>query len=302
MMEILQYTPEMVSSVTAFYNRLIVDVPHCYPVTEDEFAHAMRGVTHSVKDNETLDNESAFVAMRRGVVHGFVHVGIGQIGDNRDVEVGVIRLLGYERGARLVGQAVLEEAEAYLKGCNLTQIFAFSADCCYPFYHLEYACLSDALDHVQALFGFNGYRRHVGEIFMDWTNFSVTLAPASVPITFSVDWKQDLGKRPNCDVFAYLDGEQVGVCESFSGGRFSHHADAQDWLVTVWLDVYDAFQGQGIGRHLLQYSLQEMHKIGYRHAAISANWENYRALLFYSNCGYRVADWTYEYHKQWELN
>ena len=296
-MEILQYTPDMLSPLTAFYNRLTVDVPHCYPVTEEEFALALRGVTDNVKDSDILDSETAFVAMSQGIVLGFVHAGVGQIGDNREVEVGVIRFLGYERGERRAGQAVLEEAEAYLKARNLAQVFAFSADCCYPFYHLEYACLSDALDHVQALLGFNGYRRHVGEVFMDWTDFSVSLTPADVPITFSVDWKQDLGELPNCDVFAHLDGEQVGVCESFSGGRFSRHPDAQDWLVTVWFDVYDEFQGQGIGRHLLQYSLQAMHKIGYRRAAISADWENYRTLIFYSNCGYRVVDWTYEYHK-----
>ena len=301
-METLPYTPDMVFSVTAFYNRLTTDVPYCYPVDDKEFAHAMRGVTHNVKDSETLDNESAFVALSRGGVHGFVHVGIGQVGENREVDVGVIRFLGYKRGARLVGQAVLDQAEAHVKAFGVRQIFAFSADCCYPFYHLEYACLSDALDHIQALFGFNGYRCHVGEVHMDWPNFSVSLTPADVPITFTVDWKQDLGKLPNCDVFAYLDGEQVGVCESLSGGRFSRHADAQDWLVTVWLDVYDAFQEQGIGRHLLQNSLQEMRKIGYRHAAISTNWENYRALLFYGNCGYRVVDRTYEYHKNWKLN
>ncbi|MDE0042138.1 MAG: GNAT family N-acetyltransferase [Candidatus Poribacteria bacterium] len=302
-MEILPYTPDMVSSVTAFYNRLTTDVPHCYPVDEKEFAHAMRGVTDKVKDSKILDSEAAFVTMKRGSVLGFAHVGIGQIGDYREVEVGIIRFLGYERGARHAGQAVLEEAEAYLQACNLAQIFAFSADCVYPFYHLEYACLSDVLDHVHALFGFNGYRRHMSEVFLNWTDFSVTLTPSKEPITLTVNWEQKEGEeRPNCDVFAHLDGKQVGVCESVSGGRFSRHADAQDWLVTIWLDVYGAFQGQGIGRHLLQRSLQEMHNVGYRHAAVSTNGENYRALLFYGNCGYRVADWTYEYHKKLGLN
>ena len=33
---------------------------------------------------------------------------------------------------------------------------------------------------------------------------------------------------------------------------------------------------------------------GYRHAAISTAWDNYRAFLFYTNYGFRVADWTYE--------
>ncbi len=56
-------------------------------------------------------------------------------------------------------------------------------------------------------------------------------------------------------------------------------------------------QGQGLGRYLLQHALQEMHKVGYRHAAISSGLDNHRAFLFYNNCGYRTVDWTYQYDK-----
>ena len=38
-----------------------------------------------------------------------------------------------------------------------------------------------------------------------------------------------------------------------------------------------------------------MHKVGYRHAGISTSWINYRALQLYSNYGYQVADWSYEW-------
>jgi GNAT superfamily N-acetyltransferase len=297
-MEIVQYRPELQSALTEFYNRLTVNVPHCYPVKEEEFALAMRGVNGESDIKEGgLDSETAFIAIVNGAVQAFIHVGIGQIGDNREIPAGVIRFLGYERGARCAGQAVLEKAESYLKACNIDQIFAFSQDCRYRFYHFEHAGLSDVLDPVQALLGFNGYRRCSGEVFLDWENYSVTPTPLSLPVTFSIDWKQGRGQRPNCIVHAHLDGEKIGECESVSGGEFSSHADAQDWLHTVWLGIEDKFQGQGLGRYLLQYALQEMHKIGYRHAAISTDWENYRAFLFYSNCGYRVVDWTYELEK-----
>ena len=301
-MEILPYTPDMLSSLTAFYNRLTADVPHCYPADEKEFAHAMRGVTHSVKDSETLDSEAAFVAVKRGGVLGFAHVGIGQIGDNREVEIGVIRFLGYERGARQAGQAVLEKVEAYLIARNVSRIWAFSDGCVYPFYHFADACLSSALDQVHTLLGFNGYRHCEGWVCFDWQDYTVTPTPLTLPVTLSVHWKEGRGVRPNCDVVAHLNGERIGGCESVSAGEFSEHPDAQNWFDTTGIDVEDAFQGRGIGRHLLQRSLQEMHKAGYRHAAITAHCENYRALLFYGNCGYRVADWTYEYHKKWELN
>lgn len=301
-MEILPYTPDILSPLTAFYNRLTAGVPHCYPAEEKEFAHAMRGVTHSVKDSETLDSEAAFVAMKRGTVLGFAHAGIGQTGDNWEVDIGVIGFLGYERGERRAGQAVLEEVEAYLKGRNVSQIFAFSEYCGYPFYHFEVACLSSALDHVHTLLGLNGYRRSGGWVCFDWEDYKVTPTPLTLPVTLSVHWKEGRGVRPNCDVVAHLDGKQIGVCQSVSAGEHSSHADAQYWCDTDFLDVEDAFQGQGVGRYLLQRALEEMHSVGYRHAAISANWENYRALLLYGNCGYRVADWTYEYQKKLELN
>ena len=301
-MEIVQYTPKLQSVLTEFYNRQTVNVPRCYPVKEEEFALAMRGVTTGKADIQEggLDFETAFVVIENRTVQAFVHIGISQIGGNRNIPVGVIRFLGYERGARRAGQAALEKAEAYLEACNVSYIDAFSQDYRYCFYHFQNAGLSDGLDHIQALLGFNGYQYCSGEVFLDWENYSVTPVPSSVPVRFSIEWEQGRGRLPNCTVTAYCDGEEVGVCESVSGGEFSSHPDAQDWLHTIGLDIEDPYQGQGIGRYLLQYSLQEMRKIGYRHATISTDWENYRAFLFYSNCGYRVADWTYELVKNFD--
>ena len=298
-MEILQYTPDMQAPLTQFYNHLIADVPHCYSVKEEEFAIAVRGVTTGKADVKEggLDSETAFVAMVNDTVQAFIHVGIGQIGDNREEDIGVIRFLGYERGARRVGQAVLEKAEDYLKTYDVSKIFAFSQDCVYRFYHFEHAYLSDALDQVQGLLGFNGYHRSSGEVFLNWEDYSVTPVPSSLPVTLSTEWKDGRGQLPNCTVRAHQDDEQVGICQSLCGGEFSSHADAQNWLHTVWLGIEDDFQGQGLGRYLLQYALQEMKKIGYRHAAISTAWDNHRAFLFYSNCGYRTVDWTYEFVK-----
>ena len=298
-MEILQYTPDMQEPLTQFYNRMTANVPKCYPVNVEEFAAAIRGVTtgKANKKEGGLDSETAFVAVVNGTVQAFIHVGIGQVGENREEDIGVIRFMGYERGARHVGQAVLEEAEAHLKTFNVSRIFAYPQDCRYRFYHFEHAYLSDALDQVQGLLGFNGYHRSEGEVFLDWEDYSVTPVPSRLPVTLSVEWRDGRGEFPNCTVLAHQNGEQVGICESICGGEFSSHTDAQTWLHTVWLGIEDDFQGQGLGRYLLQYALQEMKKIGYRHAAISTAWDNHRAFLFYGNCGYRTVDWTYEFVK-----
>ena len=300
-MEIIQYTPDMQTSVTQFYNRLTADVPHCYPVKEQELATAIQGITTGKSDKSEggIDSETAFVAIVDGAVQAFIHVGIGQVRDHeeRKEDVGVIRFFGYERGARRIGQAILEKAEDSLKTYNISRILAFSQDYRYRFYHFGHSYLSDALDQVQGLLGFNGYHRSSGEVFLDWQDYSVTPVPSNLPVTLSVEWQEGRGERPNCTVHSHQDGKQVGICESCCGGEFSSHPEAQDWLHTMWLGIEDDFQGQGLGRYLLQYALQEMKKIGYRHAAISTSWTNHRAFLFYSNCGYRTVDWTYGYEK-----
>lgn len=298
-MAIVQYTPDLQTPVTQFYNHVTANVPYCYPVKEEEFAVALHGVTtgKSDKDAGGIDAEAAFAATVNGGVQAFIHVGIGQTGKNREEDIGVIRFFGYERGMRRVGQALLEKGEDYLKTYDISRIYAFSQDCRYRFYHFGHSYLSDGLDQVQALLGFNGYRRCAGEVFLNWEDYTVTPMPSSLSVELSVEWEDGRGERPNCTVRAYQGDEQVGICESVCGGEFSSHPDAQDWLHTVWLGIEDAFQGQGLGRYLLQHELQEMKKIGYRHAAISTAWDNHRAFLFYSNCGYRTVDWTYGFVK-----
>ena len=295
-MEIFQYTPSMQALGTQFYNRLIADVPHCYPIGVEEFRVAVSGIpTGKADKNEGgLDSETAFVAITVGEVQAFIHVGIGQV---RNEDVGIIRFLNYERGARHAGQVVLEKAEAHLKAFGIIRIFAFRSNHRYRFYHFEYAQLSDALDQVHALLGFNGYHRCSGWVFLDWENYAVTPISAPIPVTLSVDWIQGRGQHPNSIIKAYRDGEEIGLCESVSVGEYSSHPEAQDWFHTVYLEIEGEFQGQGLGKFLLQYALQEMKKIGYQHAVISTGWADYRALLFYSNCGYRVVDWTYGYDK-----
>ncbi len=298
-MEIIQYTPDILTPVTQFYNGLTADVPHCYPVKEEELADALSVATGNAdKIDDDLKSETAFVAMQNGVVQAFIHVGYFQ-DENENSEkknIGVIRFFGYKRGARFAGQTVLEKAEEFLNTFNVIRITAFSSFQ-YRFYSVEYANLSNALDHVQALLGFNGYNAQQHWIVLDWKNYDVAPISPPIPITLSVEWKEVRGKLPNCNVTAHRDSEKVGECESVSGGDFSSHADAQDWTYTEWLGIEDDFQGKGLGKYLLFYSLQEMQKIGYRHASISTVLGNHRALLLYSNCGYRAVDWTYDYEK-----
>ena len=296
-MEIFEYTPEMQRHATQFYNNLTVNVPHCYPVSEDELGEVLQNTTYKTEDKKVLQSQTTFVAREQGTISGFIQVGIGPDEELNKNNIGIIRFLGYQPGERRAGQALLEKAESYLSTYNPELIVALPQDYRYRFYHFGHAYLSDALGHVQALLGYNGYQRRFGEVFLAWENYTVTPIQLAIPIELTVEWKPGRGERPNCTVQAFHDGTEVGICDSVSGGEFSDHPDAQDWLHTMWLGIKDEFQGRGLGRYLLQYILHEMHNIGYRHALISTSWDNYRAALFYSNFGYQVTDWTYGYLK-----
>lgn len=297
-MEIRQYTPDLLLPLTEFYNNLTTEVPHCYPVEEEEFAYAMRGVIgESGNGDDDFEDETAFIAIHDRSVKAFVHVGYYEDGNSDKVNNGVIRFLGYQRGDRNIGQVILDKAEEYFRDNNVSRIVAFSKIYRYNFYHFEYAELSDTLDHIHGLLGINDYRSYHGQVFLDWQNYNVNPPTIKPDVNLKVEWKEGRGKLPNCHITAHRDGEEIGECWNVSCGQFSSHPDAQDWVYTDWIGVEDAYQGEGLGKYLLQYSLHEMHKVGYKHAALSTDWNNNRALLFYSNFGYRAVDWTYAYEK-----
>ena len=296
-MKIVEYTPELLKPMTACYNRLTANVPHCYPVTETEFGEELASIPSEGHPDICFISQNTFVATSDDIVLGFVQARVDELRQHA-CNLGIIRFLGYLPGERRVGQTLLEKAEAHLKTQDSTRIVAVPQKYRYRFYHFGHAYLSNGLAPVQALLAFNGYERTAGEVFLAWENYDVGPTPPAQPVEITVEWTEGRGKHPNCTVRGFRDGEQVGVCESLCGGEFSSHPDAQDWLHTMWLGIEEEFQGQGIGRYLLQCALHEMRKIGYRHALISTAWDNHRAFLFYSNFGYRVTDWTYEFSKR----
>lgn len=292
-MEILEYTSDMQADVTTFYNALTAKVPHCYPIQADELDSVLRCEVYENAYKQQLHAQKTFVAAAGKKVVGFVQVGIRPIGEQDTDRSGVIRFFGYAPGERRTGQALLEKAEGYLNSQTTESILVFPQDYRYRFYHFDHAYLSDALGQVHALLGYNGYHRQVGEVFLTWRDYARNPVSLALAADVSVEWEPGRGEYPNVSIRARRDGLEIGICQSVSGGEFSNHPDAQPWFHTTWLGIHDEFQGQGLGRYLLQRTLQEMRDVGYRHAAISTSWENYRAFLFYSNLGYRVSDWTY---------
>ena len=105
---------------------------------------------------------------------------------------------------------------------------------------------------------------------------------------------------PKLSVKAFHDGKEIGQCKSESAGECCDAKEAQDWVFIAWLGINENDQKKGLGRYLLQRNLWEMSKIGYKNSVISTDWNNFRALLFYTNYGYKVVDTMHEFVKNIE--
>ena len=296
MTTIVPYTRELAPGVAQAYNDLIRPVPHCHPVDAETVQTALAAACTGGSSYDAVRDERAFVALEGGAVLGFCHTAVGHRRQESPAEMGLLRFLGVRAGQRAAGQALLEQAEGVLRGQGMTDVVAFPQKHRYPFYHLPSAYLSDRLGHVAALLGLHGYQRTAGEVYLDWRDLPVLEPrPAQVEAEIRLEWKPGAGRLPGLTVHAHQGGQELGVCRCLSCAEYNAAGEDPEWAFTKWLGVEEEVQGLGLGRYLLQRALLELRSIGYRHAAISTALDNHRAALFYSNVGYQVVDWTYEY-------
>ena len=295
-MKIVEYEAGMASDLAEVYSEAVGSVPHCYPVDGKTFSKALGAAAGGERTQDRLHSELILVGKEGRSIIGFIHAAVEDPKEKDEVARGTIRFFWYKPGRRGEGQELLAAAENYLRNLRLDRVIAFHQNHRYPFYCYKHAYLSDHLSHIQALLSMNGYQRVMGEVFLDWTNFMpVQPSPIDTPVRIELQWLKGHGDLPGLKVKASLGKKEIGTCECVSCGEFSRTEAVQDWLFTEWLAVSKEHQGQGLGRHLLRRALQEMYGAGYRHASKSTDWKNHRAFLFYSNFGYKVADWTYAF-------
>lgn len=147
----------------------------------------------------------------------------------------------------------------------------------------------------------NGYKINGGEIFMDQPAYQVDepmLTDKSLDII--LEFQNSRADLPKLIVKAFRNGNEIGQCKSESAGECCDAKEAQDWVFITLLEVSKDDQKKGLGRYLLQRNLWEMSKIGYKNSVISTDWNNFRALLFYTNYGYKVVDTMHEFVKNIE--
>lgn len=299
-MNIVDYQQRHLVDLTNLYNDLVQPVPHCYPIGAKELAGAFAGKSGSEFDDRSLTDDVIFVAVDDGRPLGFVHVGEGFLGEGgiKGVDA-VIRFLAYPRGHRDVGQRLLAQAVAWAKTRQLPAITAFPQTYRYPFYGFAHTYVSGFLAHIHALFLINGFEFSGGEVYLDWVDFEPPPVREAPEIAFELvtkRWESD-GPLPNIRVNARHEGENIGECLLWSASRFTCTDAVDDFTFCQWLGVEEPFQGKGLGAHLLGAALHEAKRAGYRHAGISTEFSNHRALLFYSNFGFQAVDWTRRFRR-----
>jgi len=279
----------VIPSLYPLYTRLIHGTPFCYDVSAQEFA---AGATYRGPwTRAQLTHERIITAGGARDILGFAQVGVAPSQKSGDGDRVVVRFFIYPPGRRDVGAAVLQGVDAYARDRQLRRVEAFIHGYTYRSYHLGFGALSATLGHVHGLLGSHGYRVADTETFLtrDVCHGSAPTPPAGA-VEISTDTDDGGGRPPDFTVRATHDGALVGECINHSVGRYSRAEEAQETLFTAWLGVSDDWQGKGWGRYLLTRSLAVGRQLGYRDAAISVDGRNWRALLLYTNLGYRVVN------------
>lgn len=302
-MDIMYWNVADGGGLVHLYNEQLARVPHCYPVSPEEFAIGIRYRKDADKPYEELHAEKIIVGRQNGKIIGFADVAVVECEeDGQKANKGLIRFLTYQPGYRPVGQAILAESERYLRDLGVNHISVFRLtydedDFSYRFYQLGFGLVSDHSGHVYALFHLNGYeinRARQGEIFLDRLEYKVgEPAPPDKRVEIVVKQQPGRGLLPGLTVQAFRGESEIGVCKSYSAGRYCQADEAQDWIFIKWLGIEEEERGRGWGRYLLQRNLWEAQKIGYQNTVISTDITNHRALLFYTNYGYRVVNTGY---------
>ncbi len=313
---------EHASRLTDFYNEQFAGLPYCYPVTPDEFETGV--LWHEERDEPygDLSDESFLVAEDDdGAIAGFAHVAVCRKGEEEDriglhpIEdllkdrIGLIRFFHYRAGARPAGQALLEAAEAYLRGFGISQIRAFSYFG-YRFYRFCHAFQSDRMGHVGALLSMNDYRITRGIILLELPDFNVPDPVLPDPeVTTRFDVKPGRGRLPNMEFQLFRGDQCIGQGFAQSVGDFCRSPEAQETFYIPWFfiegspvggRVSEGEQGKGFGRYMMEVLLWEMRQLGYRHATTQANTGSPRPILLYTNMGYEVVETNYQYFKDLE--
>lgn len=295
-MEIRQYTPDLAEEIAKAYNRQVRKVPYCYSITGEIFrAEVAKRLLQGAKD-VPLEWQTEFVAIENNRVQGFIQVGAKP--KTTDEREGIIRFFWYEPGHRTTGQALLGAAEQILRERGIRRVLAFHQNYTYGFYQLQYSYLSTHLGHIDALLRLNKYRRTKGEVFMQKLDFDPPEPkPTNPGLRISAQWEKRSTDRADLRIVGYMGEIAIAECTAHGIAEYANEETTKDWFYISWLGINESFREKYLGKYVLERTLLQMRRAGYRHAIISTSANNHVAFVFYTNLGFEVSDWTFGLRK-----
>lgn len=293
-MTLIPYEPSMIDGIARCYNDNMAVVSRFRPIEASRFA--VREVL--LPPHVRVRDEQIMVAREGRDIVGFIHVGIARPPEEADSipgEPGVIRHLCYQPGCHRAGQALLEWAEAYFRQHDRKEILSWHIAHRYFFGMGVCPNLSEKIAHVWALHTVNGYHEEGSHIDFEWPDFvPPVLARPALDFEIRMEWSGGPAYDPMdvCDIFAYQGETQLGQC------TMARLPVDPEWGHCDFMRVEPPYRGRRLGWYLLALGLEEMRKLGCRHAIVNTHFDNPRAILCYTNFGFRFAHRAAHFRKQ----
>lgn len=281
----------------AYWKRAMEGVPYCFDTSLPAWTRCLLEDTNA---GEAVFLESqVWVAECDGKIAGFVQFGRPAFHYDPqgrcypDPDIGVIRQLYFDRERPEVGEALLDQVEAYVR--RFPEAFAF--------YHaLGMGCqayhgkLHERIPHVDALlrqYGFSVQHENVyySLAISDWDG-----EPHRV-----VDVRVQANERQGTEEFSlYLDDRLIGSAAlrylaELTGGTTA------DVAYLVWIGVARDVRGQGFGRALMARIIERARERGCTELHADTALDNQVAQAFYDSLGFRNEGITRDYvRKAWQ--
>jgi ribosomal protein S18 acetylase RimI-like enzyme len=141
----------------------------------------------------------------------------------------------------------------------------------------------------------NGYREEVSDVEFQWCDFvPPPLERPTLGFEMSMQWQEGPAEAP-------MDIREINVlqADTLLGQCIMLRERANpEWCHCDHLRVEPAYQGQRLGQYLVAVGLREMQQLGCRHALVGTEFDNARAILCYTNLGFRFTHRLATFRKQ----
>lgn len=290
--------------VVDIYNQGIDGLPGVYALSPEQFTeHIQRDMEwFDGRSTRELENEQLLIWREGGCVVGFTHVAtLDRQRDGRSQRDGLIRFLDFRASQRHAGQALIVAAEQFLLQAGAQRILAFPKSYIYRFFSPD-GGIPEKYGHVTGLLGANDYNVSQRTMTMTWANFEVK-EPILPDVDVQVRVKKTGAQTAPQGLLIKLctsdadENASFGMCIAYSLRTLQPSEQGRADLFIQWLVVDEARRGQGWGRYLMQCTLWEAQRLGYRNTILVTSEGNHRAIMLYSSLGYHVVQTSYAFTK-----